>query len=234
MKKFIISLLLLVSAFSARGNTVTTAAITPTKYSDLKDLDHSTAVSWGFDLSAAGLNLGKGWSITSATISIDNINDWQVEKGDILFIDLLDNPVLGTNGQKYFNDTNDAASDFFLEKTYGKAIKVKNPEVTRLTTFSDTNEYVNRSKKVVNPSEDFTYNLTGSQLAVLSSYLQSAYNSSSQWNVGLGFDADCHYYNDGITFTVTTTYVPDAASTLGLFGLGALALVGLRRFSRRA
>jgi len=232
MKKFIISLLLIASAIAARGNTIT---ITPAVTSDLKDLDHSTAVSWGFDLGKAGLQLGSKYTITSATISITNINDWQVEKGDILFIDLLDNPVLGTNGQKYFSDTNDAASDFFKEAAYGKAIKVASPGVTSLTTFSDTNEYYDKKhKKTVNPDEDFSYSLTASQIAILNSYLASAYNSSKQWTVGLGFDADCHYYNDGVSFTVTTKSVPDAVSSLGLLGLGTLALAGLRRFVRRA
>lgn len=226
MKKLIISLLLVASSLVVRGNTV---SITPAVTSDLKDLDHSTAVSWGFDLTKTSLQLGGGWAITSATISIKNINDWQIENNDKLFIDLLDNPVVGTNGQKYYNDTNDVVSDYFFETA-----KYKSPAY-RLTTYSDTNEtYNKKTKKWSNPTENFSYTLDSAQIAILNSYLANAFNAKSQWAFGLGFDADCHYYNDGVTFTVTTSHVPDAASTFGLFGLGALALVGLRRFSRRA
>jgi hypothetical protein len=225
MKNFILSLLFVASAILARGNTIT---IKPAVTSDLKDLDHSSAVSWGFDLAKSGLNLGTGWTITSATISIKNINDWTIESNDKLFIDLLDNPVLGTNGQKYYSDTNDLVSDYFFESAY------KTPAY-HLTSFSDTNEYYDKkARKWVNPSENFSYTLTGAQIAMLNSYLKTAFNSKTQWNVGLGFDADCHYYNDGVSFTVTTKCVPDAVSSLGLLGLGFMALAGLRRFVRRA
>jgi hypothetical protein len=45
---------------------------------------------------------------------------------------------------------------------------------------------------------------------------------------GFGIDPDCHYYNDGITFTVTTEPVPEPTTIL-LLGLGLVGLAGIRR-----
>ncbi|WP_404422082.1 VPDSG-CTERM sorting domain-containing protein [Nibricoccus sp. IMCC34717] len=50
-----------------------------------------------------------------------------------------------------------------------------------------------------------------------------------QATVGLTFDADCHYYNCGVEFEVTTSKVPDTTTTLGLFGLALAGLLSLRR-----
>jgi len=45
--------------------------------------------------------------------------------------------------------------------------------------------------------------------------------------LGFGFDPDCHYFNDGIELTVSTTPIPEP-TTMILFGLGALG-IGLHR-----
>jgi hypothetical protein len=55
---------------------------------------------------------------------------------------------------------------------------------------------------------------------------------------GLGLDPDCHYYNSGITFTITTQStiqqpVPEPSSLLGL-ALGMFPLAGLARRLRRS
>jgi hypothetical protein len=86
------------------------------------------------------------------------------------------------------------------------------PIKTLLTTYSDTNG---------TSAETFTYNLTNSQISVLTGYLS---NSS---NFALGFDPNCHYYDRNMTFTINTQ-VPEPTSLL-LIGSGLLGVLAFRK-----
>ncbi len=70
-----------------------------------------------------------------------------------------------------------------------------------------------------NVAQDITYTFSASEVAALNSYMQDG-------NFGLGFDPDCHYWNDGVTLTME--YVPEPA-TMGLLGLGGLGLLRRKR-----
>ncbi|PYS68036.1 MAG: hypothetical protein DMF69_21360, partial [Acidobacteria bacterium] len=61
----------------------------------------------------------------------------------------------------------------------------------------------------------YTYNFTAAQLQALSAYI----NNGS--NIAFGFDPDCHFWNNGITFQMTTrpNDVPEP-TTLALLGTG--------------
>lgn len=147
-----------------------------------------------------------GQTIVGASISISNIRNWRNES-NALFIHLLDSASTGVT-QIWDSGGSSTISDYFS----GQGIL--------LTTFVDST-FVN---------QQFTYNFTNSQLATLIAYI------SNGSNVAFGFDPDCHYFNDGVTFTITTTTtppgasgVPDSGSTLILLGLGFLGLAGLKR-----
>lgn len=68
--------------------------------------------------------------------------------------------------------------------------------------------------------QDIYYSFTADELSDLMTYLTDG-------NFGLGFDPDCHYWNNGITLTVQT--VPEPGMLL-LLGSG---LVGLAFYRRR-
>jgi len=61
---------------------------------------------------------------------------------------------------------------------------------------------------------DQTYNFSSSEIGTLNSYV------SVDHNFGIGFDPDCHFYNDGVELTIETAHVPvPGAVLLGSIGL---------------
>ena len=156
-----------------------------------------------------GINfsLGTNEKIASASILFDNIRDWTKENND-LYVSLLDN---SQQSLSYYWD-NQAYGNYFANK----GIQLQ--------------QYHNLS----NVAQDITYNFSSTDLTTLSKYLSTP--SSSGYNIGLGFDADCHYYNDGISFKIVTSTesdpVPEPA-TMVLFGLG-MAGIGYCRTRNRS
>ncbi len=107
---------------------------------DLGDLDHYHAYTWGVKWS---------WDnevINSATLSIRNLNDWQVEPDDVLYIHLLDS---AAQGVKTHSDT--AAGDWFA----GQGIL--------MTTYSDPDTGPN-------PAVNWFYQFTPQDIDTLRSY----------------------------------------------------------------
>ncbi|MDX2187638.1 MAG: hypothetical protein SFV32_11945 [Opitutaceae bacterium] len=245
MKLLSTLLLTVATAVSAVANTIT---VTPYRsgISDsakLKNLDHYQAVSWGFDLT--GLELGKGWAITGAKLTIKQIYNWDKNYNQ-LYIDLIDNPTWGDatkKGLNFFSDKNDGWSDYFLENN--KANLKKGQDTYRLTVYED--------KDGPKTKENFVYNFDADDLLKFNAFVKTVggYDQKKVWDntlkknvwvddlskprqtVGLTFDADCHFYNNGVCFDITTTYVPDTAATLGLFGAAVVGLALLRRRSAR-
>jgi hypothetical protein len=170
---------------------------------DLYDLDHWKYYTWGIDW-----NIPPGEFIQSASLSIDNINDWKVETGDILYIHLLDNPALGVTE---FTDYQGGGDNFA-----GQGIL--------LTTFTDDDGYPN-------PSEDWTYDFTASQINDLTSLNDLTDYINNDGRFGLGMDPDCHYFNDGITLTISTC-IPEPSTAL--FGLMTPRLFLLRKRRKAA
>ncbi|MEW6379913.1 MAG: hypothetical protein AB1611_09945 [bacterium] len=167
---------------------------------DLWDLDHGKYYLWGM----SG-NMPTQETIVSASLFIDNINDWAVEPDDRLYIHLLDNPSPGVR----VRSDSEGGGDNFLNQGI------------LLTTYTDHNETGPQQRN--NPPEDWRYVFTAAQLDIFKDYA-----GNGIW--GLGLDPDCHYYNDGITFTVETAPVPTPLpSNWLLFLAGLVGLAGTRR-----
>ena len=146
---------------------------------DLDDLDHSKYYTWGINWTVPA-----GEVVNQASLSIHNLNDWQVENGDSLYIHLLDNPALGI---RTWTDNEDGGDAFAGQGTW-------------LTTYTDDDPWPN-------PAEDWNYNFLPSQVQALRQYV-------SDGRFGLGFDPDCRYYNDGIKLTITTECLPEPGTAV--------------------
>jgi hypothetical protein len=199
MKKTTLLCVIAIGLFTATSANAGVTVFHPTP-NDLSELPHAEYFTWGINFT-----LAPNEKITIAALTFNNIWDWTQETNDHLFVHLLDNIKLGSIS--YVD--NEGGGDNFA----GQGTLVGN--------WSDPFGDKPRNFNLV-----FDFGSLG-LLDTLNTYATTT-PGTGKANFGFGIDPDCHYYNDGVAFTITTETKPTIQTpepaTIAILAIGGLLL----------
>ncbi len=215
---FILALAVAALAAGSARAAVTTLTYQPSPV-DLYDLDHHMVYTWRLD----NLTVDTA-TITGASLSFNSIRNWD-SNDNVLHLHLLDTAI--NAGVASFEDVDQTQVPVVdMTDDFANARYHNSPGWLVANGTADT--------LLGNPSfgttgTNYTINFTSSELSALKAYIASGHD------VAIGFDPDCHFYNNGITFAIQSTPVPEMSASLPIIALLAAAgMVELRRRRRVA
>lgn len=198
--------------------TVTTLSFQPNPV-DMNDLDHHLAYTWRLD----NVSLS-GMAITGATLSFTNISNWDTNP-NVLHLHLLDtasNPGVAS----FVDDPTGSVPVTDLTDDFISARYHSDPQWLVKSGTADT---FLADPTFTTTGVNYTFNFSASQLQTLASYI------ANNGDLAFGLDPDCHFFNDGVNFTMTLTPVPEMAALYPIMSLlAAIAFTHILRRRRSA
>ena len=210
--------------------------------SDVYDLDHYQYYLWSIDSSGVNSAVGAGETITGATLTFNNISNYDNNNFDFWVYQL--------DYVKYGNGAIVPANQVISYGDYSYY------SYDSIGTNSNLDDIVGDRDLLVHYTK-YWYSADGTSVnsdgagtnGTINTYSEGGSNVTYSFGeadiinmlalidlgtFGIGFDPDCHFYNDGIMLTVYTTGTPPGnavpePSTALLLGLGLVGIAGFGR-----
>jgi hypothetical protein len=225
---------------------VASATIYTPNPADMNDLDHHYVYTWKI----SGIpTISAGNTVTSAKMTFTNMYNWDNSPND-LFLHLLDtakNAGVASFVDETSSVVNNLVDDFAVNRYWSDPnwLVANGTADTKLTqrsfsplganpTTGDPGPDTNVAGWTWTPSGTlngsqlytYTYTFTAAQDAALLAYINNG------GNIAIGFDPDCHFFNDGITLDIQTGKIPAVPEPASLLLLGT-GLIAARRYRTR-
>jgi hypothetical protein len=183
---------------------------------DLNDLDHHMVYTWRID----NISLNNV-AISSASLTFTNIANWD-SNANVLHIHLLDT-AKGSGVRSFTDDPTNSSpvtdmTDDFVSTRYHND--------PNWLVANGTLDLLLANPSFTTTGTNYTINFTASQIATLTQYINNGHD------IAFGLDPDCHYFNDGLKFTINVTPVPEVGTILPIAVLLA-SVIGLEIRRRR-